>query len=155
MALVVIVGVPGAGKTTLANNLKPLFEATGRECVIVTEPQVEDGAWSAHHLEIAARSDFKASVHRALLPDRVTIADGMNFIKGLRYELYCFAREAGIGFCCAFCDVSTEIAIQRSKDRYPEDILNHLIGRMETPNEKQRWDRPLVIVNDANERATL
>jgi protein KTI12 len=137
MALIVVSGLPGSGKTSLANNLKPIFEATGRECVIVPEPSVEEGTFSAGHLETQARSDYKAAVHRALLPERVTIADGMNFIKAVRYELFCFARELGIGFCCAFCSCSDENSLARSKAHYPEKVVPDQIGRMETPNEKQ------------------
>jgi protein KTI12 len=155
MAVIVLVGVPGSGKTTLANNLKPVFEATSRECVIVSEPSVEDGAFDASHLETQARSDFKAAVHRQIHSDRVTIVDGMNFLKGFRYELYCFAREASVGFCCAFCDVSDEDAFERSKHRYPESKLKTLIGRMERPSEKNRWDQPLVIVRDPNDRSII
>ena len=105
--------------------------------------------------ETTARSDFKAAVHRALVPDRIVIADGMNFIKGLRYELWCFARELGLGYCCAFCDVDEATAINRSKSRYTERQLKDLIGRMETPNERQKWDRPLTIVTDPNDKKTL
>jgi protein KTI12 len=155
MALVVVAGIPGSGKTTLANNLKPLFESTGRKCVIVPEPSVESGAFSASHRETTARSDFKAAVHRALLPECVTIADGMNFIKGFRYELWCFAREQGLGFCCAFCTASDDDAIARSQGRYPASTLRSLINRMEAPSDRQKWDRPLVVVSDPSDRATL
>lgn len=155
MALVILSGVPGSGKTTLANNLKPLFEATGRKCVIVSEPSVEDGAFSASRRETTARSDFKSAVHRALVPEQVVIADGMNFIKGFRYELWCFARESGFSCCCAFCDATDEEATERSKHRYPPKTLKDLIGRMERPNDKQKWDRPLIVVNDPNDKETL
>lgn len=155
MALVVLSGVPGSGKTTLANNLKPLFEATGRSCIIVSEPSVEEGAFSASRRETTARSDFKSAVHRSLIPDQVVIADGMNFIKGFRYELWCFARESGLSFCCAFCEATDEEATERSKHRYPAETLKDLIGRMERPNDKQKWDRPLIVVKDPNDKETL
>ena len=155
MALVVLCGVPGSGKTTLANNLKTAFAALGRDCVIVPEPSVEDGAFSSSRRETTARSDFKAAVHRSLVPDRVVIADGMNFIKGLRYELWCFAREVGMGFCCAFCEVSEEDAIERSKARYTERQLSDLIGRMERPSDTHKWDRPLILVTDPNDADTI
>lgn len=155
MALVVLCGVPGSGKTTLAENLRKAFEDQGRECVIVPEPSVEDGAFSSSRRETTARSDFKAAVHRSLVPERVVIADGMNFIKGLRYELWCFAREVGLGFCCAFCEASEEDAIKRSQARYTDKQLNDLIGRMERPNDKQKWDRPLIVVTDPNDPETI
>lgn len=151
MALVVLSGIPGSGKTRLANHLEKAFTAAGRECVIVHEPSVEDGAFSSSRRETSGRSDFKAAIRRQLSPEKVVIADGMNFIKGFRYELFGFAREVGIGFCCAFCDVPEDVARERSKSRYPEENLNDLIGRMERPSERNKWDRPLIIVKDADD----
>ncbi|OHT17358.1 hypothetical protein TRFO_41103 [Tritrichomonas foetus] len=79
----------------------------------------------------------------------------MNFIKGFRYELFCFAREQNLRFCCAFCDVDPSIAKERSLARYPEKNIDDLIGRMETPNERNKWDKPLFVVTDANDQAIL
>lgn len=155
MALINLVGIPGSGKTLLANNLQPLFKELGYDCIIVSEPSVEDGSFSNSKRESQARSDFKASVRRELVPGRIVIADGMNFIKGLRYELYCFAREQNLGFCCAFCDVDPSVAKERSLSRYPPLVLNDLIGRMETPTEKNKWDKPLFVVKDANDKEML
>ncbi|OHT05731.1 Protein KTI12 like protein [Tritrichomonas foetus] len=155
MALIVLSGIPGSGKTHLANNLKPLFEAEGHECVIVPEPSVEDGAFSSSRLETQGRSDFKAAIRRALSPEKVVIADGMNFIKGFRYELYCFAREQNLKFCCAFLDTDQKIARERSLSRYPTKNLDDLYGRMETPNERNKWDRPLFVVKDGNDAQIL
>ena len=152
MALVVLSGIPGSGKTRLAEQLKPIFEATGRECIIVPEPSVEDGTFSASRRETAGRSDFKAAIRRNISPEKIVIADGMNFIKGFRYELFAMAREVGIGFCCVFCDAPEEVARERSKNRYPEATLSDLIGRMEKPSERNKWDRPLIIVKDADDK---
>ena len=155
MALIVLSGIPGSGKTHLANNLKALFEKEHHECEIVHEPSVEDGAFSSTKLEIQGRSDFKAAVRRALSPEKVVIADGMNFIKGLRYELFCIAREQNLKYCVAFCDVDQDIARERIKDRYPEKNINDLFGRMETPNERNKWDKPLFVVKDANDQEII
>lgn len=153
MALVVLSGVPGSGKTRLSEHLERAFAAAGRECVTVHEPSVEEGAFSSSRNETTARSDFKAAIRRHLSPERVVIADGMNFIKGFRYELFGFAREIGIGFCCAFCDTPADTARERAKERYPAAVLDDLIGRMERPSERNKWDRPLIVVADADDTA--
>lgn len=155
MALIIISGIPGSGKTLLANNLQPLFTEQGHECAIVSEPSVEDGAFTNSKRELQARSDFKASVRRAISPNKIVIADGMNFIKGFRYELFCIAREQNLRFCCCFCDADPSEAKQRSLSRYSELVVNDLIGRMEKPNEKNKWDRPLFVVKDVNDKEML
>lgn len=151
MSLVVLSGIPGSGKTYLANKLKQIIEAAGRECIIVPEPSVESGAFSSSRNETTARSDFKGAVQRDLIGTRVVIADGMNFIKGFRYELFCMARESSLGFCCVFCDVPDDVAFERSKARYPEAKLRDLIGRMERPSERNKFDKPLFVINEATD----
>lgn len=154
MALVLLSGTPGSGKTTLAEHLKKVFTDAGYECEIVSEPSVEQGTFDSSRRETIGRSDYKSAIASATKPDRIVIADGMNFIKGYRYELWCIARETGVGFVCAYCQVEPEVAFERSKLRYPEDKLRSLISRLETPDEtKNKWDKPMVLVKDANDPA--
>lgn len=52
--------------------------------------------------EKSARGSLMSAVTRQLSPDRIVIFDGMNYIKGFRYQLYCAARE----YKCRTCTVS-------------------------------------------------
>ena len=152
MSVILLVGVPGSGKTLLANNLKKKLEELGKEVVIVTEPGVEKGTFDSSDAERIGRSDYKMSFQRELSAQRIVIADGMNFIKGYRYELYCLAREAGLAWCVAYLDVDDETAFARSEAKYPNKVrLRKLIGRMEKPMESTKFDKPLFIVKDAND----
>jgi len=40
-----------------------------------------------------------SAVERLLSKDDLIIADGMNYIKGFRYQLYCVARAVGTPHC--------------------------------------------------------
>ncbi|EAY04565.1 hypothetical protein TVAG_233010 [Trichomonas vaginalis G3] len=156
MSLILLVGVPGSGKTTLANNLKKKFDEMKQDCAIVTEKGVEAGTFDSSNNERLGRSDFKAAVGRMLSLERVVICDGMNFIKGFRYEIFCLARENHLRWCVAFCDVDDETAFNRSKEKYPnEKRLRKLIGRMEKPSTKIKFDNPLIVVNDVNDENTI
>ena len=156
MSVILLVGVPGSGKTVLANNLKKKFDELGKECVIVSEPSVEQGTFDSSDAERIGRSNFKTSFQREISAKRVVIADGMNFIKGYRYELFCLTREAGLGWCVAFCDVDDATAFARSEARYPDkERLRKLIGRMERPRETTKFDKPLFVVTDPNDEEII
>ena len=152
MSAILLVGVPGSGKTVLANNIKKRLDEMGKDSVIVTEPGVEKGTFDSSDAERIGRSDFKTSFQRELSSKRVVIADGMNFIKGFRYELYCLTREAGLGWCVAYLDVDDETAFARAEAKYPKkEKLKKLIGRMEKPMETTKFDKPLFVVKDPND----
>jgi protein KTI12 len=40
-----------------------------------------------------------SAVERLLTKDDIVIADGLNYIKGFRYQLYCIARAIGTPHC--------------------------------------------------------
>lgn len=49
--------------------------------------------------EKPARATFYSAVIRAMGKDTIVIADGMNYIKGSRYQMYCQAREVSVRTC--------------------------------------------------------
>lgn len=49
--------------------------------------------------EKKARGALLSAVERLLSKDDIVIADGMNYIKGFRYQLYCVARAIGTPHC--------------------------------------------------------
>jgi protein KTI12 len=53
----------------------------------------------ASNEEKKTRGFLLAAVERLLTKEDVVIADGMNYIKGLRYQLYCVARAVGTPHC--------------------------------------------------------
>ncbi|OAP55909.1 hypothetical protein AYL99_10061 [Fonsecaea erecta] len=53
---------------------------------------------SASHEKTARAEEFSA-IKRALSKDNVVIADGLNYIKGYRYQLWCEAKAVGTRCC--------------------------------------------------------
>ena len=49
--------------------------------------------------EKKARGAMLSAVERLLTRDDIVIADGMNYIKGFRYQLYCVARGISTPHC--------------------------------------------------------
>ena len=52
--------------------------------------------------EKAARGTFYSAIQRVLSKDDIVIADGMNYIKGFRYQLFCEAKALSTPHCVVF-----------------------------------------------------
>jgi protein KTI12 len=109
--LVLVSGYPSAGKTTRALQLKELFESK-----ITNSVDARVSRLKVHHIndqtlgvsrnvyhtakaEKDARAEEYSAVKRVLSRDDIVIADGMNYIKGFRYQLYCEAKAVQTPNC--------------------------------------------------------
>lgn len=49
--------------------------------------------------EKKSRAAYISGIERSISKDTIVIADNLNYIKGLRYQLYCMARAANTPHC--------------------------------------------------------
>ncbi|CAG8809397.1 10094_t:CDS:2, partial [Gigaspora rosea] len=100
--------------------------------------------------EKKARASLISAVERLVSKEDVVIADGMNYIKGYRYQLYCIARAVGTPHCVIYCGTPIEIAREwnsnRGEEGYEATIFDELVSRFEEPDDRNRWDSPLFTV---------
>lgn len=96
MPLIVIVGGPCSGKTTIATKLKDFLEKEKAKKVI----HINEEALGVNKLEFykdstsekIVRAKLKSNVEKNLDDKTFVIIDSLNYIKGYRYELYCLVR---------------------------------------------------------------
>lgn len=147
MPLIVICGCPGSGKSEVASRLRDVFEQKGLKSVIVRDQGLGDYADAT--TEKRTRGELFSAVERSLSKDMIVIVDALNYIvrkkiserrfrfstkvkqKGFRYQLFCSAKALSTGSCVVWC--------------LGGDEKCDLGSRFEAPNEKNRWDRPLVL----------
>merc|ERR1711953_438590 len=156
MPLIILTGFPASGKTSTAVKIQEFFKQKEKEVVVVSEEQLLGGldkngvfADSKHEKEVRGR--LKSEVVRLLSKENVVICDGLNYIKGFRYELYCASKNIKTTQVTVQCDLSQEDAQHFNGEReasaqYSEDILSQLIQRYEAPISSNRWDSPLFLV---------
>eukprot|EP00004_Rigifila_ramosa_P014545 TRINITY_DN3314_c0_g1_i2.p1 TRINITY_DN3314_c0_g1~~TRINITY_DN3314_c0_g1_i2.p1 ORF type:complete len:303 (+),score=49.91 TRINITY_DN3314_c0_g1_i2:3-911(+) len=147
-------GIPCSGKTTSATQLAAELPAlTQLPVTIINEESLlldRLAAYRNGHTEKNLRDSIKAAAERTVGRDLIVIVDSLNFIKGVRYELFCRARAAGIPHCVVWIDVSPETARARNAAcaHYNAASVDDLASRFETPNERNRWDAPLFRVRN-------
>ncbi|KAJ1507269.1 hypothetical protein HMI56_000182, partial [Coelomomyces lativittatus] len=102
------------------------------------------------NLEKKARAAMLSAVERLLSPTTLVIVDAMNYIKGVRYQLYCIARAMSTPHCVVYTAAPSKNCLEWNRSlgesSYDEEIFQNLISRFEEPNERTRWDSPLFIL---------
>ena len=91
---------------------------------------------------------------RLLGQNAIVIADGLNYIKGFRYQLYCDAKSVRTTSCVIHVGTPIETCRQNNDGLlakgdgagYPSEIFENLVFRYEEPNGMNRWDSPLFTV---------
>lgn len=160
MPFIIIVGQPSTGKTTVCNKIRDYFLQKSKSVEVVSEFEVlqqkqltRNTAYADSKIEKEIRGVLKTQVFRKLHPDVVLILDGLNYIKGFRYELYCGSKENKTTSCTVHCDISAENAWQLNQSRaaeeqYSKEVFDGLVLRYEVPDSRNRWDSPMVTVID-------
>jgi len=151
--IVVLMGLPGSGKTTFAQVLSDEFGSKDQRLVKTVSfdnvlPLAEqkalaegttlgDGDWKR------ARQDMRDRVRRIFDQsgdsDVITLVDDNNYYRSMRYEYYQLAKELDLGFCQIYLQVSDIAIALRSNagrpadSRVPDDVIRQMSSKLEAP----------------------
>ena len=96
-------GRPSTGKSTRARELKQFFEENTKMPVLMLNEESlgldKNQAYSDTIKEKEFRAFLRSHVEKNLNSQTIVILDTLNYIKGVRYELYCLARTAKSTYC--------------------------------------------------------
>ncbi|KAI5928739.1 chromatin associated protein KTI12 [Camillea tinctor] len=190
MPLIIVTGFPTSGKTTRAKQLHEYLTsriqsttpegATPKYRLHLISDQTLSISRSVYDLSVlpahtrsanASEKDARASLYGAVkrvLSDKdIVILDGLNYIKGWRYQLFCEAKAVRTPSCILQIGCSKERAREVNEARlsreaggdadarkngddaaavegaYEPANWENLVFRYEEPNPMTRWDSPL------------
>ncbi|MCJ1418491.1 hypothetical protein MMC32_004839 [Xylographa parallela] len=167
MPLILLSGYPSAGKTYRAQQLHSDFIAriassSNPRHTRFTVVQINDQSLGLSRdlyrdakTEKDARATAYSAVKRALGKECIVLCDGLNYIKGFRYQMYCEAKAVGTGSCVVHVgtpiskcrEINARLLTDSVEDGgYAEDVFENLVFRYEEPNGMARWDSPLFTV---------
>ncbi|KAI8611385.1 chromatin associated protein KTI12, partial [Chytriomyces sp. MP71] len=174
MPLVVMVGLPCCGKTRRAHAIaaalsaevkahneaareanakakdgratRPVFDA---DVAVINEEGVaadRNAAYKDAAAEKIHRGNLLSAVERLLTRDKFVILDSMNYIKGFRYQLHCVAKGLATPQYVIFCMATTDQVHEWNSqtNQYSKETFASLMGRLEEPEARNRWDSPLL-----------
>ncbi|KAJ2710608.1 kti12, chromatin associated [Coemansia spiralis] len=161
MPLIMMTGLPSSGKSTRAAELKRMLEERlaqpeHQQLRLTVQIAGDDtlgvghAAYASAREEKMARGALLSAVERLVSRECILIADAPNYIKGLRYQLHCIAREVGTTQCVVHCAIATDAArainAARGEAGYTVELFEALAARYEEPNAASKWDSPLFTV---------
>ncbi|KAI4255235.1 MAG: hypothetical protein LQ352_002679 [Teloschistes flavicans] len=167
MPLILVSGYPSSGKTYRSNQLVEHFQTKikaspephiSRLSVVLINDQtlgLSRDVYREARSEKDARAAEYSAVKRVLGRDTIVIADGLNYIKGFRYQLYCEAKAVQTPSCVVHVGtpieecrkINKKVLNEAEEDGgYQDDVFENLVYRYEEPNGMARWDSPLFTV---------
>ena len=156
MPLITISGLPLSGKSTFAETLQSFLSKSVSNKIILLNDEslgLSKFMYSDPQEEKKARAALLSAVERHLTKETIVICDGLNYIKGFRYQLYCIARALGTTTCTVYAAADPDLcrtrhlALNASKSTYESVALEALLMRFEEPDDRRnRWDAPLFTV---------
>lgn len=159
MPLVIVSGLPCSGKTFWSHELLRYIQENlpaNKTVELVSEEDYgaeRPTTYGNSNNEKKARGNFISTLERKITKDNIVIADGMNYIKGYRYQIYCIARAQATPHVSLYTVASESQCRQRNADRkadatYSPSCLEELFMRFEEPNNQSRWDSPMFTVSE-------
>ncbi|KAF7195485.1 Protein kti12 [Pseudocercospora fuligena] len=166
MPLILISGFPSSGKTFRSHQLiqdftRKISESQDPRIQRLKIVHIDDESlglsrdvYATARAEKDARATFSSAIKRVLTRDTIVVADGMNYIKGFRYQLYCEAKAVQTTNCVVHvgtpgekCRQLNEQALEDPQSGgYASEVFENLVFRYEEPNGMNRWDAPLFII---------
>lgn len=187
--LIIVTGLPTAGKSTRAKQLHDYLaeriqaqqqgakyrlhlvsdqtQSISRTVYDLSPENLPAHTRSANASEKDARASLSSAVKRVLSTRDIVILDGLNYIKGWRYQLYCEAKNLSTPSVLlqVGCPPDRARAVNEERllrqeealtagrsvagdDEAPEGAYEpanweNLVFRYEEPNPMSRWDSPL------------
>lgn len=154
MPLIMITGYPCSGKTMRTNQLvkglEEKIKGTDYKITVVDDDKlgIPKENYRNAQTEKALRGAQLSAVKRSISKTEIVILDGLTYIKGFRYQLFCEAKALSTNSCVIHVGAPEELCKEWNKARpeteqWPESLMDALIFRYEEPNGMSRWDSPL------------
>jgi protein KTI12 len=178
--LIIITGLPTSGKSTRAAQLHtylaeriaalpPTSQPYRLHLISDTTQGISRAVYdlstlpahvrSTNASEKDARASLYGAVKRVISPRDIVVLDGLNYIKGWRYQLFCEAKNASTPSAVLQVGCSVDRARGVNEERlkrreagekdgaaeepYEPANWENLVFRYEEPNPMTRWDSPL------------
>lgn len=122
MALILVIGIPGAGKTTLAHQISSVCASNSKnKCVFSLDDALNAIEWSAKarisrkSWEDQVKREIQERLSKSL--ESIFVIDDIFYLASMRRPYEKFARRIGLSFFVVYLNTPLEEAIRRNSLR--------------------------------------
>ncbi|RCN52325.1 chromatin associated protein KTI12 [Ancylostoma caninum] len=138
MSLLLIMGLPAAGKSTLCSKLLEY-----RPSAVIFSLDEVNGRWSDEFRAHSDRKSFEQTVRRYLEQncdeefDGLVVVDDNFYLRSMRRPFERMARAFGLRYCCVLVDCDVQDALARNslrgENRVSDETILKMAREMEAP----------------------
>ncbi|KAJ5396997.1 hypothetical protein N7509_005110 [Penicillium cosmopolitanum] len=165
MPLVILTGYPCSGLSYRANQLASLLEKAQDEIFAATDAESPPSLKFRYKIHVVSSHDNSsyprtvydhartekeargvayARAKRVVTKDSIVILDGMNYIKGWRYQLWCESKAAGTSCCVVHVGTPVDQCVANNKARLDRDAAQEKdTSSPEQPNPSSDTTAPV------------
>jgi len=107
------------------------------------QPSLRDQLYNSAKEEKTARAEEFSAIKRSVSKDVIVIADGLNYIKGYRYQIWCEAKAAGTRCCVVHVAAREDECIAWNNERLRAAGRHNEVEETELHNEPARGENGL------------
>ena len=146
--LIMMVGIPGSGKSTYIKNHFPNIVSVSRDAIRFEILDEKGGEYFDYEKEVF--NSFVRQIIGSLVVDEVTIADATHLNKNSRAKLLNKVRQFADEIEVIFMDVDLITAIERNDKReghakVPRGVIRRMFFQLEAPEENEGFNKITII----------
>lgn len=147
ICIVLLMGLPGAGKTTFHTTLNKRFPYTNLHLHNVVYDDLID---NASEMDYKSKRDQVFATAKSIITSifnspthkkHIIFIDDNMYLKSMRYQFYKLAEQLELSFLEVYFDVELETALLRNstrENRIPEQTIIKMAEQIEKP--KENWE---------------
>jgi tRNA uridine 5-carbamoylmethylation protein Kti12 len=158
-SLIVLMGLPSAGKSTIASLLSGALKARIDAFITIigtdTMRRVENSKSNQFDptLEPFIKTETLKKIQKHLRDGEIVINDDMNYYKSMRHDLKQIAEQNRAHFILIHLQVPLQTALDWNTKRglpIPQEVIIRVHERFDSPGD-YKWDTPLVTIQSNQE----
>ena len=151
--LIVLIGLPASGKSTLANQLQTDFSPIYSPLQIIDTDTIRGALFGADfnpdNEERVIAEKFK-QIKSALDTNEMVIVDDMHYYVSMRHDLRDVAKESGALYFSIYLTtpvVTCQAWNSKRESSVTADLISEIEDKFNYPGDKYAWDRPKFVFN--------